>query len=119
MPTIAILPEAAGTGRAYRAIAGAMQSVGKTPGEALDALTAQLDDRETGTLIVVQQQRPDRYFTAAQQQRLTELMNCWRTARDTGSPWSADDQSEPEALTEAELQASAERAASLVKQLAP
>lgn len=119
MTTIAILPEAAGTGKAYRAIAGAVQSVGKTPGEALDALTAQLDDRDTGTLIVVQHQRPDRYFTAAQQQRLAELMNRWRTARDTGAPWSIAEQSELEALTEAELQAAAERAASLVRQLSP
>ena len=45
----------------------------------MDALAAQLDQSEAGTLIVVQQMRPDRFFTADQQQRLDELMVRWRT----------------------------------------
>src|SRR5438128_2393206 len=62
MTTIAILPE--GPGQSYRAVAGNKQSVGKTAGEALDALTAQLDEGQRGTMIVVQQFRPDQFFTA-------------------------------------------------------
>ncbi len=120
MTTIAIVPETAGdAGTTYRAVAGNAQSVGKTPGEALDALTSQLDEAETGTLVVVQQLRPDRFFTAQQQQRLAELMSGWRAARDSGAPWSADQQAELDALVEAELRAATERAAALVRQLAP
>jgi hypothetical protein len=83
MTTVAILPEATEAGTTYRAVAGEKQSVGRTAGEALDALTAQLSDEEAGTLVVVQNLRPDRFFTAAQQDRLSELMSRWRTARDT------------------------------------
>jgi hypothetical protein len=119
MTTIAILPEPAATGTTYRAVAGNAQSVGTTPGEALDNLTAKLNADETGTLVVVQQLRPDRFFGAAQQQRLAELMGRWRAARDAGGPWLAAEQSELDALVQAELRAAAQRAESLVKQLAP
>ena len=45
MTTVAILPENSQIGgTAYRAVAGPIQSVGKTAGEALDGLTAQLRD---------------------------------------------------------------------------
>ncbi len=57
--------------------AGNKQSVGKTAGEALDALTAQLDNSETGTLIIIQNLRPDQFFSTEQQQRLAELMKLW------------------------------------------
>jgi hypothetical protein len=74
MTTVAIVPEGpAARPTGYRAVAGKVQAVGKTAGEALDALAAQLDEAEAGTLIVVQHPRPDAYFTAQQQQRLQEL----------------------------------------------
>jgi hypothetical protein len=119
MTMIAILPESAGPTTTFRAVAGRVESTGRTPGEALDALTAQLDASETGTLVVVQQQRPDRYFSAAQQLRLAELMQRWRAARDTGGPWSAAEQAELDALIAAELQAATDRAAALARQLSP
>jgi hypothetical protein len=120
MTTIAILPDTTGpAGGRFRAVAGKVQSVGRTPGEALDALNAQLDEAETGTLVVVQQLRPDRFFTAQQQQGLAELMDRWRAARDGGAPWSAEQQAELDALVEAELRAAAERAAALVRQRNP
>ncbi len=120
MTTISIVPEATGpAGTTYRAVAGQAQSVGRTPGEALDALAAQLGEAETGTLVVVQHLRPDRFFTAEQQQRLAALMDRWRAARDGGGPWSAEEQAELDALVEAEVRAAAERAAALVRQLAP
>ena len=65
----------------------------------------------------MQSLRPDRFFTAAQQERLTALMDRWRTARDQGATLPADEQTELEALIAAELQASAARAAALADAL--
>ena len=118
MTKIAILPIPAELGAfSYRAIAGEKHAQGKTAGEALDALTAQLPADEASTLVIVQHLRPDRFFTAAQQQRLDTLMARWRTARDQGATLPADEQTELEALIEAELQASAARAATLADAL--
>jgi hypothetical protein len=102
----------------YRAVAGAHQAVAKTAGAALDALTAQLPREETGTLVVVQNHRPDRFFTAQQQQRLEELMRRWRGARDAGGePLSKSEQIELEALVNAEVEASGQRAAAALADL--
>jgi K+-transporting ATPase c subunit len=110
MTTIAILQEAAAGGSIlYRAVARRKESVGRTVGEALDALTSQLSEEEAGTLVIVQNFRPDHYFTARQQQRLSELMARWRQARDGGSCLSAPEQAELESLIEAELEAARKR----------
>src|SRR5437867_11416549 len=86
MTKVAILPEPAQSGQVtYRAIAGRRQSVGKTAGEALDALTSSLPEKEGGTLVSVQHQRPDEFFTAEQQGRLNELLGRLRAARDGGT----------------------------------
>jgi hypothetical protein len=98
-------------------VAGDKLSQGKTPGEALDALTVQLSEEETSTLIIVQNLRPNRFFDAGQQRRLAELMNRWRIARDKEESLPADEQSELEALIEAELRASADRTAALADEL--
>jgi hypothetical protein len=98
-------------------VAGNRQSTGKTVGEALDALTAQLDPEESGTMFIVQNLRPDRFFTAVQQQRLASLMSRWRDARDAGTVLSTEEQAELEALVEAELQAATKRADALLSQL--
>jgi hypothetical protein len=118
MTTVAILPENGKSApTAYRAIAGRVQSVGKTAGEALDSLTAQLPDEEAGTLVVVQHLRPDAFFTADQQRRLQELMERWRTARDAGQSLPTAEQAELDALVQAELEGAAQRAAALVRGL--
>ncbi|HEY7153713.1 MAG TPA: hypothetical protein VH575_07120 [Gemmataceae bacterium] len=120
MTTITIVPEPhAMRETTWRAVAGPRQSVGKTAGEALDALTAQLNPDETGTLLVVQAMRPDPFFTAEQQQRLGELMERWRTARDTGMLLPSKEQAELDALIAAELAAATQRAASLLRGIAP
>jgi len=120
MTTIAILPENPDSPTSgYRAVAGDKQSVGKTAGQALDALTAQLNEAESGTLVVVQNLRPDGFFTAAQQQRLEDLMTRWRAARDSNAPFPAADQAELEALVAAELAAAVERTKALTQGLAP
>lgn len=112
MTRVAILPVPSETGKvAYLAISGDKHSQGSTAGEALDALAAQLDNEEAGTLVIVQTGRPDRFFSAQQRQRLEELMDRWRAARDAGGSLSADEQAELSALVDAELGASAARAA--------
>lgn len=55
MTTVAIFPIPHHQGEvSYQAVAGAQQSEGRTAGEALDALTAQLPEGSAGTLVVVQ-----------------------------------------------------------------
>jgi len=120
MTTIAILPEQDEPGSiTFRALAGSKEALGHTPGEALDALNSQLAEEERGTLLVIQQMRPDRFFTAEQQHRLAELMNRWRMARDSGQKFPDEDQQELEQLVEAEVRASGERAKALAQLLPP
>ena len=118
MKAVAILPERPGSDETtYRAVAGNIQSVGKTAGEALDALNAQLGEEEAGTLIIVQNLRPDRFFSAQQQHRLEELMTRWRSARDSQSALSPHEQDELQALVDAELTAATQRAKMLIDEL--
>ena len=118
MTTITIVPESIEKDEiTYRAIAGTAQSRGKTAGEALDALTRQLSEDETGTLVIVQNLRPDSLFTAQQQQRLSELMARWRAARDEDNVLPLEEQVELESLIEAELQAATKRAESALAKL--
>jgi hypothetical protein len=114
MTRVAILPVPTEKGAlAYCAVAGDKRSQGSTAGAALDALTAQLSAEEAGTLVIVQTLSPDRFFNAAQQQRLAELMERWRKARDQGQTLPAEEQDELNGLVEAEVRASAARAAAL------
>ncbi|TAG89907.1 MAG: hypothetical protein EAZ09_11535 [Oscillatoriales cyanobacterium] len=118
MTTVAILPVLNTNGeKSYRAIAGDRQSVGRTAGQALDALTALLGETDFSALIVIQSFNPDEFFTVQQQKRLSELMNLWRTARDRGQTLSPKQQTELESLVEVELKAATVRTAVLVQQL--
>lgn len=101
----------------YRASAQQTESVGSTPGAALDALTAQLGSEVTGTLIVVQNFRGDEFFTDTQQHRMEELLTRWREARTAGRALGAEDQAELENLVDAELDGSARRSAAIVHEL--
>jgi len=105
MTTITILPEAADS---YRALAGEKESTGRTAGEALDALTAQLAEDESGTLVIVQNRKADKFFTAPQQERLAELMQL-SEARHL----STEEERELESLVEAELVGARRRASVL------
>ncbi len=114
MTKVAISPVQAGNGHiSFKAIAGEIHTKGKTAGEALDALNEQLSDDEKGTLIIVQNYRPDCFFGATQQKRLDELMVLWRTARDNEIKFALDKQEELDSLVELELLASADRARKL------
>lgn len=77
-------------------------------------MTAQLGTEESGTVVVVQQMRPDRFFTEAQTRRLRELMD---RSQSLDAPLSAEEQIERAALIEAELIASGRRAAALADAL--
>jgi hypothetical protein len=80
-----------------------VQSIGKTAGQALDALKAQLNSEESGTLVIVQQMRPDRFFTEAQNCRLQELAE-----RNQAGTLTNEEQTEYHDLIEVELLASAQ-----------
>jgi hypothetical protein len=101
----------------YRAAMGDRQSTGKTAGAALDALTVQMGSQEINGFLLLQNYQPDQFFTAQQQQRLTELMSIWRTTQDRGDLLPPEQQSELDDLIEAELYATAERAKSILAQI--
>ena len=108
MTSISILPVTNSKGlQQYRASAGDKSSIGQTPGEALDAIYAQLD--ATDCNILIPNFQPDRFFTAEQQQRLSMLMEAWRDARDREILFPTELQTELDKLVEAELVASADR----------
>ncbi len=110
MTTITILPEE----KSYRAVAGKKQSVGRTAGAALDALTAQLDEEESGTLLIIQSQRPDRFFSLDQKNRLVDLME-----KRQSQILTKEEQTELEDLVEAELNGARQRAEELLGGLKP
>lgn len=99
----------------YRGMAGDKHAEGSTVGEALDALKAQLPEDEPA-VVIVQSLRPDRFFSAAQQHRLAELMHDKDTALSWGSKLEPQEQAELDTLIDAELSASADHAASLADQ---
>jgi hypothetical protein len=125
MTAVAIVREDTSSGGepTYRAVShtGKAQSIGRTPGEALDALTAQLGEAESGTLVVVQHMRPDRFFSEAQIRRLDELLERRRLAQAAGqnleTALTVDEEAELAALIQAELLAAADRASALADAL--
>jgi hypothetical protein len=119
MQTISISTAASSSGdRLYRAAIGDQYSTGKTIGEALDALTVKIGSSDINGFLVLQSCQPDQFFGVEQQQRLAELMAIWRTAHDQGDALPLEQQAELDALVEAELNATAERARSILTQAA-
>ena len=110
MTTITILPEE----KNYRAVAGKKESVGRTVGEAIDKLTEQLSDEESGTIVVIQNRRADRFFNIFEQQRLMEL-----TEKRKLQTLSAKEEIELENLVEAELTGAKKRAEEMLGGLKP
>src|SRR4030095_5945095 len=99
MPSIAIRTEhnEAGAPR-FRAVAGNRQAVGRTMGEALDALTADWGDDIQATAVFIPLFDPDAYFTTAQYHRMQELLARRATL-------TAEERGELEALIDTELEA--------------
>ncbi len=119
MTKVALFREGAGAeGMAFRAVTVRNQAMGRTAGEALDALTSQLSDEERDTLIIIRNLAPDRFFTSEQRRRLEPLMADWRSERDAGRSLPLHVQTELEQLIDAELRAAAERAAAMSHELA-
>ncbi len=58
----------------FRATAGEKEAVGRTMGEALDALTADWGEEMRETAILIQRFGPDAFFSQAQQDRMQELL---------------------------------------------
>lgn len=111
MTTITILPEKSDS---YRAVTGNKESTGRTAGEALDALASQLSEDESGTIVIVQNRKADRFFNATQQARLTKL-----TQQREDGKLSPDEARELESLIEAELDGARERAETMLRELKP
>lgn len=94
----------------YRAIAGKHHSLGRTAGEALDALNAQGDGETSSSLILVQQMGTDLFFSEVQYDRMEELL----ARRES---LSAAEQTELASLAREELMASGRRAQALADAL--
>lgn len=118
MTTVSILPANKANGaRFYRAFTGSTEASGNTIGQALDAIIEQLGEDSFGSLVIMQGTGPDPYFNQRQIDRLFELMNQWRAARDGGQAFSVDLQRELDCLVERELKASGIRASAYMEEL--
>jgi hypothetical protein len=116
--TVSILPVPGSDGQlSFHAVSGGKSSLGRTRGEALDAISTQLADEQDSTLVVVQSFRPDRYFSADQQRRLTELLDITSVASQQDKDLSDSERTELNALVELELRAAGQRAAALADEL--
>ncbi len=96
----------------FRAIAGDRPSVGRTMGEALDALTADWGDDIPQTAVLIQRFQSDSYFTAAQYGRMQELLA-------HRASLTAEERTELEALIDAELEATVARTGRLARPRQP
>jgi hypothetical protein len=114
MTSVAILPITNPDGQtAYQAISGNHRAIGKTAGEALDALHAQLPNLTPAPFMLLQSFQGDRFFNTAQHNRLGQLMHQWRTARDRDQTLEPSPQQELEDLVDAELEGAINRAIAL------
>lgn len=116
MGAITILPTHQPEGP-YEATRGTLRAKGRTAGEALDALTALLEPGAAAHVVIVQAQRPDPFFGAAERSRLETLMRRFHDAQAGGDPLSEAEEAELERLVDAELEASEERARALADAL--
>ena len=98
----------------FWAVCGHVQSVGRTPGEALDRLLQQFPDARTEPLIVLPRNRPDTFFGAAQQLRLRQLAEAKH-----GRALSSTEVQELAELIDIELAASGKRAEAWYRALRP
>jgi hypothetical protein len=101
----------------YRAVSGRNQAMGRTAGEALDALALQLPQEDAETLVIVRNMSADRFFNAEQRSRLEELTALRRKAIAGNSQLTELEEAELEQLVDAELRAATERATALFHDL--
>jgi hypothetical protein len=67
-------------------------------------------------LLIIQSFRPDLFFSAIQQARLSKRMSLWRAARDRRETLPPDQEAELEALVDAELRAATAQTAALTSE---
>ena len=91
--------------------------MGRTAGEALDALASQLPEEDAVTLVIVRNMSPDSFFSAEARRRLEELMAWRREASAGNSVFTPQEESELQQLVDAELRAATERARALFHDL--
>ncbi len=101
----------------YRAMSGRNQAMGRTAGEALDALSSQLPSKDAETLVIARNMSPDRFFSDEQRSRLEELTALRRKAIAATSRLTAHEEAELEQLVDAELRAATKRATVLFHDL--
>jgi len=102
----------------YRAVSGRNQAMGRTAGEALDALASQLPREDAESFVIVRSMSPDQFFDAEQQRRLQALMALKRGAIAGGTHLTDSEETELEQLVDAETRAATKRAAALLCDLA-
>jgi hypothetical protein len=94
----------------FSAIAGRHHSVGRTAGEALDALLAKEGHTVDSSAILIQRFAPDAYFTKAQIDRLRDLL-------DRRTALTDEERAELHDLVDAELEATIARSEALVSRM--
>lgn len=92
----------------FRAVAGDHESTGRTMGEALDSLTAEMGNNVAEAAVLIQRFEPDAHFTDAQHLRMQALL-----ARRAALTLA--ERAELEALVDAELDATVARTRSAVR----
>lgn len=118
MNTISIFSLSSESGGAlFQAVSGEQSSLGSTAGEALDGIHPQLTEKQSSTLVLLQEMKPDLFFSEEQRKRLEALMSRWRSARDRGEVLIDQEMEELNKLAQQELQASRQRAEALAEQL--
>jgi hypothetical protein len=105
--------------RLYQASLGIQSSTGRTAGEALDDLTAKMENQEINGFLFLQVNEPDQFFTAPQQERLAELKSLWQVARDQGNTLPIEQQTELDDLMVLEMDAVIGRSKEMMNQLQP
>ncbi|HKP82579.1 MAG TPA: hypothetical protein VJT69_11195 [Pyrinomonadaceae bacterium] len=96
----------------FSAFTSTLRSSGRTLGEALDALTTQHVEKDSTA--VVQFFHPDQFFSAANRDELSSLMDNWRRLRSINQSLPSSEQEKLESLVDEELQAAGERAGNIL-----
>ncbi|MBX2997822.1 MAG: hypothetical protein KF893_04880 [Caldilineaceae bacterium] len=116
MTTIQLLQERSPQGRLqYRAVYRQHHAEGTTLGAALDALEDALP-ADSGTVVILQKFKADRFFGEEQQARLAELMVRLEASRAHGHDLAPEEMAELEELVEQELRATTRRAKDIYHQ---
>jgi hypothetical protein len=95
--------------RLYQVSLGTQSSTGKTAGEALDDLTAKMENQEINGFLFLQVNEPDQFFTAPQQEKSAELKSLWQVARDQGNTLPIEQQAKLDDLMVLEMDAVIDR----------